>query len=198
MKKAWLFSFCLFYFWSCQPDEGPVSVAPVIPPVPTPQTPAFTTEKGIPDGTAVSAIIGASGGSVTSSDGRLRLTVPAGALSTNTTIGIQPITNKMPNGIGLAYRLTPDGQPFSKPALLTAQYKAADLDGTAAEALGITHQDNRGAWLAKKKLAVNTATKNVSKEISLLTHYAIYTNYILIPGEATLLPGGAVDLRVKG
>jgi hypothetical protein len=103
----------------------------------------------------------------------------------------------MPNGIGLAYRLTPDGQQFSKPAVLTAHYKAADLEGTAAEAMGIAYQDNRGAWKAKKNVTVNQTNKTISKEVSSLKDYSIYTNYMLTPDEATLLPGEVIELQVK-
>jgi hypothetical protein len=194
MKKAWLLLFCFCYFWSCKPDDAPL---PVVPPVKEPEVPVFTTEKGAPEGTAASAVIGSGGGALTSSDGRVTLNIPAGALSANTAITIQPITNHMPNGKGLAYRLSPDGQQFSKPAMLTAHYKAEDLEGTSSEALGLAYQDNRGAWLAKPKVAVNTASKTVSKEISTLKDYSLYTDYMLVPIRATLLPGETVELMVK-
>lgn len=194
MKKAWLLTFCLFYFWSCQPDDAPL---PVKEPVKEPETPVYTTEKGTPEGAPVSVTIGAGGGSISTPDNRITLNIPAGALSSNTTITIQPITNKTPNGIGLAYRLLPNGQQLSKPAILNAHYKETDLEGTAADAFGIAYQDDRGAWLAKSKVTVNSTTKTVSKEISLLKDHSFFSDYVLLPRQATILPGEEVDLQVK-
>src|SRR5204863_9094362 len=48
---------------------------------------------GVPAGDVVSASLGAAGGTASSADGRISVTIPAGALSADTPIGIQPITN---------------------------------------------------------------------------------------------------------
>ena len=47
----------------------------------------------------VSQVIGSGGGSISSTDGNIELIVPAGALDSNTTITMQPITNTCPGGL---------------------------------------------------------------------------------------------------
>ena len=51
------------------------------------------TAVGTPVGTLVSQTIGPNGGSIVSDDGVAEVIIPANALSANTTIGIQSITN---------------------------------------------------------------------------------------------------------
>ncbi len=88
---------------ACGNDEPGIVSKPIV------------TEKGTAQGTAITAIIGTTGGSLTSTDGRLTVTVPAGALTANTTISIQPISNEGPLGLGKGYRLSPEGITFQQP-----------------------------------------------------------------------------------
>src|SRR5689334_6890130 len=78
-----------------------------------------TTDKGIPNGPSVSQVIGTTGGSVTSADGLLTVSIPAGALASTKTITIQPITNNVSLGVGGGYRLGPEGTTFAQPVTLT-------------------------------------------------------------------------------
>src|ERR1700759_5181798 len=66
-------------------------------------TSAAITAIGTPIGSPVTKTIGASGGTIISADGRAELNIPAGALSSDLAISIQPITNECPNGVGVAY-----------------------------------------------------------------------------------------------
>jgi hypothetical protein len=105
------------------------------------------TAAGTPSGAATSAVIGPGGGSLSSSDSRMTLTVPAGALTTDTSVSIQPISNNAPGGVGSAYRLSPDGQTFVSPVELTWNYTTSDLSATAPDFLAISYQDAQGHWL---------------------------------------------------
>jgi hypothetical protein len=71
-----------------------------------PDPPAIT-QIGTPIGNAVKKTIGTSGGSLTSGDGRIVVTIPANALAANTDISIQAVTNTAPGGIGVGYHLMP-------------------------------------------------------------------------------------------
>lgn len=104
------------------------------------------TPVGTPIGAAFSAVIGASGGSVKTTDGRLSVRIPAGALSTDTNISIQPITNTSHGARGVAYELLPDGQVFAEPAEITLAYDEADLEGTAPEFFTWAVQNAAGLW----------------------------------------------------
>lgn len=64
---------------------------------------------GTATGAPASKTIGAEGGSLSSTDGRITVTIPAGALANDTQIAIQPISNTASGGLGAAYRLSPAG-----------------------------------------------------------------------------------------
>ena len=73
-----------------------------------------STAIGAAEGQLVSKEIGASGGKITSDDGRVELLVPAGALAKTTTISIQPIKNLVPNGNGQGYQFEPSGTQIGR------------------------------------------------------------------------------------
>jgi hypothetical protein len=74
--------------------------------------------------------IGMSGGTVTASDGT-KVELPAGALTSDVTIGIAAATNApaVPNNkaVGLAYTFTPEGTSFAKPITVTLAFDPAKL-----------------------------------------------------------------------
>lgn len=75
----------------------------------------ITTQRGIPVGTAVTRNIGPAGGTLSSTDGKLTVRVPAGAVTNNTSFSIQPISNTLYSDVDdrLAYRLLPEGVNFN-------------------------------------------------------------------------------------
>src|SRR5687767_14935758 len=97
---------------SCKKDGGGggLDVTPAVTPV------------GANDGTPISKTIGSGGGGITSSDGEMELIIPAGALTADTEITIQPIANNAPNGRGKAYRCTPNGLQFAKDITIKLKY----------------------------------------------------------------------------
>lgn len=74
-----------------------------------------------------SAAIGAAGGSLSSADGKLTLTIPAGALGNTETITIESVDpsalpSEFSGGNSLAaYKLGPDGTRFSQPIEISAK-----------------------------------------------------------------------------
>ena len=177
----------------------PVATAP--PPTTTPTTPTRTaaasaTAIGVATGNAVSANIGPAGGRLSSPDGKLVLTVPAGALVTDTLIGIQPFTNLAHGKIGGAFQLTPEGQTFLKPVTLTFSYTDQDLHGTAVEALGAAFQTREGFWQWIGGAVVNTVAKTISVSLAHFTLVSLTAHVQLEPGDKTVKVKGTVDLRV--
>jgi hypothetical protein len=126
----------IFLLDACQKDEVKIQE----------DTTPTVTEKGTPIGSATTATIGANGGTLTTPDGTLTLTIPAGALSTNVTISAQPISNTAPGGSGVAYRLAPEGQKFEKPISLTFKYKDEDFDGSTPELGWVITQESDDTW----------------------------------------------------
>ena len=110
-----LFSITILFSCSKKEDDTP---APVTPQGNT----ALVTAVGSPIGTPSTASIGASGGTIQSTDGRLTVIIPAGALSSNVQISVQPISNQAPLSFGNAYRLQPEGTTFAIPATLVFHY----------------------------------------------------------------------------
>ena len=70
------------------------------------------TAIGQPDGEKNSTIIDKEGGRVISADKKIELIFPEGALTSNITISIEPITNLAQGGAGKAFRLEPSGIQF--------------------------------------------------------------------------------------
>ncbi|HMR83531.1 MAG TPA: hypothetical protein PKE30_10380 [Niabella sp.] len=93
-------------FPSCNKDNGDV-------------IPGVSTGKAAPvgsvTGTKVEKEMGASGGQITSDDGKMTIIVPAGALSSSTQFSVQRISNTNPGSVEEAYRLLPHGENFQKP-----------------------------------------------------------------------------------
>jgi hypothetical protein len=110
--------------------------------------PVVTSLVRLPAAVPSSATIGPQGGSIQSSDGRLTLKVPAGALAQPVAFSIAPVaTNDAPNGIGSAYDISPDGVTFAKPAQLVFGWASTEINGTGSGNLGLAVL-NGSAWSA--------------------------------------------------
>jgi hypothetical protein len=114
--------------------------------------------------------IGAAGGIVAIA-GEVELEIPAGALNSDTEIGIQPLINNAPNGKGSAYRFTPDGINFAKPVKLTFPSTWA-VNGPPLT--GIAFQDDDGIWYSPGKLSWNATNNTVTTETNHFSDWATF------------------------
>jgi hypothetical protein len=144
------------------------------------------TEVGTPVGPHVTKDIGPAGGTLASPDGRLKLSVPQNALTETVAFSIQPITNKFDGGLGLAYRLEPDGKTFNPPLDISVHYDDHDLEGTFPEALSVAYQDKEGAWHAQKSLKLDQAAKTLTVATTHFTDFAELATLRIWPITATL------------
>ena len=138
---------------------------------------AVPTTVGTPVGDSTIKTIGPSGGSLASADGNAELIFPAGALSNNTNISIQAITNNAPNGIANAYRFLPEGITFLQPVTLKFHYKAEDLAATLGDLMGIAFQDSTGIWYRVNNFTNDTANKIISAPIR---HFTDWTPFDIL------------------
>jgi hypothetical protein len=92
--------------------------------------------------------------------------VPAGAVTATTEFGIQPITNEAYNGVGQAYRVTPEGQTFAQPVQVTFSYSDDDLVGTSDDGLGIAKQGADGRWRALLSTTVDPTHRTLSVSVT--------------------------------
>ncbi|MEP6749687.1 MAG: hypothetical protein ABJB86_18255 [Bacteroidota bacterium] len=166
---------------------------PVAPPVD--DTP-IATELGIPVGIIVTKNIGAGGGSLTSGDGKVELQIPAGALSGNTDISIQPITNTAPNGISNGYRFMPDGLKFSTAATLKIHYAAADVAGSLPDLLGIAFQDSTGFWWRVNNFTNDQASKTIAVPMMHFSDWTLFEVMKITPSSAAVRTNKSVNLDV--
>ncbi len=158
------------------------------------------TPRGNSLGAPRTAQIGPSGGELRSEDGRLTVNIPAGALSNTVTVGIEPISNHCPLGLGTGYRLTPEGVTFAKPVKLTFGYDNTMLKGSAAEFLWITTQKADGTWVGDLRSEPDASTRTVSTET---THFSDWTlgkmiDLALEPSTSVVKVGNSVDIMIVG
>lgn len=178
---------------SCRDQDSPLSKSREIDF--SKLTPAVTAQSS-PVGSVFSRVIGAGGGVVQSPDGQIRIDIPAGALSTNTTIGIQAITNQAPLGTGNAYRLTPEGTVFAQPVKITMKYG----EGVPAPFVWVVTQKSDGTWLGDLNSEPDEASQTVSVQT---THFSDWAAGKLIdlrlsPEKATLKVKQSLKLSITG
>jgi hypothetical protein len=163
-----LFSLSLIFI-TCS-DDAPTSQTP---------TTGAATAVGISAGTKSETTIGAAGGTVRSSDSLLMLIIPPGALSLETAISIEPITNTAPGGIGRSYRLLPSGLTFAQPAVLSIRYGSTTLSPSS---LVIAWQGSDNIWQGMIDASdVSTDLQVVAAAITHFTDFALYRRWFIVP-----------------
>ncbi len=154
------------------------------------------TPIGKPAGEAVSVKMNKDGGSIKSLDGRVELIIPEGALSSKTTISIQPISNFAAGGVGTAYEFEPSGTTFNKPVQLIFRYKKEELNGTLAELKSIATQNSNGMWYRLKNTVVDTIAQTITTNIEHFSSYATFDRVKLKPAEANVKVGKSISMVV--
>lgn len=150
---------------------------------------------GKPDGARAEMKIGNEGGSFTSSDGKLRLIIPEGAVSKKTTFSIQPTTNFAPNGNGKAYQMKPSGINFQQPVQIIFYYSDNETEGSP-DLMGIAMQDDKGLWSSLNKAIIDTVAKTIKADIR---HFSSYVNYLkarIDPSSARVKVNGSRRLKI--
>lgn len=174
---------------SCKKDSHPN-------PEPQPSHEETSTAIGTPSGQLTSKVIDVNGGEVNSADGRMRVIFPAGAVDAAVTVGIQPITNELPQGIGVAYRLTPHGQQFNKPVQVILNYAPMDTIDTRAEFLDIAYQDELGTWQMLTNTVVNRSQKQLMATTNHFSDWGYFKSIKLTPAAATVEQGAFLELKL--
>src|SRR5688572_28323673 len=103
MKQLTFLLLLTDFFSSCKKGNGGENST---------KEPGLVTTVGTPTGTATTKVIGTAGGTLSTPDNSLTVQIPAGTLSSDQTISIQPITNTNPASKGAAYRITPHDITF--------------------------------------------------------------------------------------
>lgn len=155
------------------------------------------TPIGAPIGAAEQVVIGPAGGTFVTSDTRLKLEFPAGALTTQTTISVQPIEDHCPAASGIAYLITPHDIQFKQPVRLTMNYGDSDVINSISAAMTIAYQDTTGVWRAPGNMTKDTANKTVSVLTDHFSGWSLFQAVRLSPISTVVQPGGSVGLSVE-
>ncbi len=184
---------------SCKHDTEPVDPKPVVAPGTNPTTPAIgaVTPVGTPEGAVVTATIGPAGGTIQSADKRIQVQIPAGALTANQTISVQPLNqNNCPAGAGQAFRLTPHGLTFAKPATITFQYTTKDINGSTPELVRVAYQTDQGIWKSPAVKGLDTTARTVSVQTTHFSDWGLFKTMYISPEQSFVNPGGSQKLKV--
>ncbi|WP_276955118.1 hypothetical protein [Allomeiothermus silvanus] len=160
-------------------------------PQPDPDPNPQPTPVGTPVGSPVSKVIGVAGGSLASVDGKITLEIPAGALTKDETVSIQEITNNAPGKFGKAFRLSPEGTTFAKPARITFTFTEEQLKGAPFEAMQVGYQKD-GYWKAIKVVARDPAARTVTVETTHFSDWSPVPGAQLDPSMAHVKESGTV------
>ncbi len=158
------------------------------------------TDRGTPTGQASTASISPDGGTVTSADGMLTVSFPAGAFTETTEVGIQPVSNNVPLGLGSGYRLSPEGKTFAKPATLTFHYTQEILGTAVEDFLWFTTQNADGTWSGARKSVVDKINKTVTVDAPHFSDWALgrFVDLVLLPPSKVLPVNKSTNLAISG
>jgi hypothetical protein len=194
MKKIQLLVFIsLIAAMSCRKSEVPKPPPPTVH-----ETKGTPMPKGTTIGTATTKTIGAAGGTIASTDGGISVSVPAGAVSSNTTFTVQPITNELPTELGLNYRLLPEGTHFAQPVTITFHYTDDAIEGSREEDLLIATQDSTGVWQSPKDFILNKTDKTIAVRSNHFSDWATITKLRLLVDKPSIDFNEKANLTVKG
>lgn len=148
-------------------------------PPPGGESPAITVV-GQPIGSRIEKTIGAAGGTIATTDGKVNLVIPAGALDNDQLISIQRIENNAPLGIStFGFRFLPHGLHFKKDIQLALAYDESDMIGTSPRLAHLATQAADGSWKSTGSVSVNEASKIITASLNHFSDYSIYTDYFL-------------------
>lgn len=118
-----------------------------------------------------SNVVGVAGGTVASADQRVSVTIPAGALSSDTTITIEPAAGTFNGHVGTAYTFGPSGLTFTSPVTVSVSYAPEEIPASLGEAnLGLGLLVN-GEWHPIDDSTTDTAQRQVRATTN---HFSVF------------------------
>ena len=139
--------------------------------------------------------VGAAGGTIQSPDGQITIDIPAGALTQDTEIGIQPIKNTAASGIGHSYRMTPHGKIFQKKVTVRFSYAKAERRISSTKALEVAYQNEKGEWTCIGGSVNDRVQKTISVQTDHFSDWAFVASMELSPVVKTVGLNESVTLK---
>jgi hypothetical protein len=162
-----------------------------------PDTVRLKTAFGKPDGKETSEKIGKEGGKLVSSDARIELVIPPGALSKKTTISIQPVNNTLTAARGKSYHLEPSGTTFKQPVEIIFHYDDRESNTNDPQLRGIAMQDEKGQWRDLTNIAIDTINKTISGKINHFSYWVDYERVSITPASGKVKVSKEIALQLN-
>lgn len=118
-------------------------------------------------------VIGTDGGTVTSSDGKASVNIPAGALADNTAIDIKPASDVPAGHIWAPYDFLPDGINFLKPVTIAISYDEGTLPSGINESNLRLGKKINNVWDQITDSKVDIQKNMVSYEVDYFSSYLL-------------------------
>ena len=128
------------------------------PPDTTPDETPIKTAFGTPVGSATTQTFDATGGSFTEPSAGVTVKAFAGGFDSSAQVSVQPITNTLPDGIGMGVAIS-SSQPPKKPLIVRFGYGADEPDPNS---LRLAMQADDGAWFSLAPVKIDTVNKTIS------------------------------------
>jgi uncharacterized protein YjdB len=153
----------------------------------------------------IPAGIGTAGGTATSVNNTAKVVIPAGALTSGTTVTVAPASSA-PGMSGLvagaAYEFGPSGTTFAVPVVISITYDPAMLPPNVPESSLQLYTASGSSWVLVPGSSVNTATHTVSGST---THFSTYApigvvsvaQVVLTPTPQPVIVGSTVQLSAQ-
>lgn len=125
---------------------------------------------GAPTGN--SNTIGSPGGIVSSADSQATVSIPAGALTTDTQISVTK--NTASGSLVTSYTFEPAGITFDKPVTVTISYTDAEIpDGVNDDSVMLARQYNDYFWRTLTNSTIDNVAKTVSAQVAGFSTYGL-------------------------
>lgn len=120
-------------------------------------------------------IIGAAGGTLTSTDDNLVIDVPAGVMSDETSVTVTvDESNAHPNGVGTMFTLESAVDQFDEPVTLTFSYTDDMLPtGARPEFLTVAFRKDDGQWTTKPNAILNKTSKTITVQTDHFSQWSL-------------------------
>ncbi len=146
-------------------------------------------------GDLLTQTVGVEGAVLRSLDGTLEIDIPAGAVDTDTEIGIQSLHNTAISGKGNSYRLTPHGKSFKKPVTVRFYYGRQLAGLSNLEGIEIVTQNDKGQWVCPGGNVNDTVQKVISVQTNHFSDWGFIATTELTPVVKSIGLGESVTLR---
>lgn len=150
---------------------------------------ALVRPRGVSNGAVVSRSIGPAGGVLVSQECGVSIHIPAGALKTETIIGIEPITRTNIAGAGKSFRLSPHNVQFEKAVSLTYAFSMEADSVAMMETFGFSYQLESGVWKFVGASSYDIEGGTVTFKTTHFSDWSMMNRVSLSPIHASLEPG---------